>query len=301
MKNLRHIFEGIFDTTQDSIENSAVLSLPSVKQWISSIFVGYFSPKYHVTYSNGVLDILSDNPSPKMVNIGIKNPIPSDIHVNELRVESVTFDIPELSPKTMCSVIKAESLYTFCDSIQDINVKMHKGHVDADEYIILSNIKVIKDVDIEFDNSYRYSSIHMNGKQMPVIKKLKTNSERLVVKLECESDIKFNKLFYWNTPITIIDIGSGEETSRDKWDFKMFMSWYNNKNFKFKSIPKPKFKSVEEALKIIDWDPSITSNRDLKLISFYWDKYKVSLIFEKTPIEYSNSILLKDNWRMYWR
>ena len=307
MKPLINILEGIFDKTHDTLEDDVALSIPEMQQWFEHIYIPSRKSWNRIELHNKVLSIVSAIPSTSeqdKIDIGISKPIPKTVDIDVLKTESVCFDMPVISPSTMCPLVKTEELHIFATSIKDMVFDIYYKHDIQANTVLINYISRVENTSILFDKSFKYTSIHFQCKQLPIIKKFDTNSQWVELKLE-KSDIstKISNLFDWNEPIKAISQLDGSELDRGKWTLKMFINWFSDrqsKHLSFKRLPTPKFSNLAEALKIIGWDPSLASNPNLTKFTIYWEYYRVSLIFEKTIIDYTGSQRLDGGWVLYW-
>lgn len=307
MKPLINILEGIFDKTHDTLENDVALSVPEMQQWIKSISIPDRKSGNRIELSDRVLSIISAAPSTDeqdMVDIGISKPIPKTVDIDVLKTESVCFDMPAISPSTMCPLVKAEALYIFAASIKDMMFDIYHKHDVQANTVLINDVSRVENTSVLFDKSFKYTTIHFQCKQLPIIKKFNTNTQWIELKLE-KSDIstKLGDLFDWNEPIKVVSQLDGSELDRSKWTLKMFINWFSDrqrKHLSFKQLPTPKFSNLAEVLKIIGWDSSIASNPNLTKFTIYWEYYRVSLIFEKTIIDYIGGRRLGGGWVLYW-
>lgn len=307
MKPLINILEGIFDKTHDTLEDDVALGIPEMQQWLKHISIPSTKSGNRIELHDKVLSIVSAIPSPSeqdMVDIGISKPIPKTVDIDVLQTESVCFDMTVISPLTMCPSVKAEALYIFAASVKDMMFDIYHKHDVQANTVSITDVSRIENTSILFDKNFKYTSIHFQCKQLPIIKKFNTNSQWIELKLE-KSDIstKLSNLFDWNEPIKVVSQLDGGEMGRDKWTFKMFINWFSDRQSKrlsFKQLPTPKFSNLAEALKIIGWDSSIASNPNLAKFTIYWEYYRVSLIFEKTIIDYTGGQRLGGGWILYW-
>ena len=307
MKPLINILEGIFDKTHDTLEDDVALSVPEMQQWLNHISISNRISGSQIKLHDKVLSIvsaISSSSEQDMVDIGISKPIPKIVDIDVLKTESVCLDISVISPLTMCPSVKAEALHIFAVSIKDMMFDIYHKHDVQANTVSITDVSRIENTTILFDKDFKYTSIHFQCKQLPIVKKFNTNSQWVELKLE-KSDIstKLGDLFDWNEPIKVVSQLDGSEMDRSKWTFKMFINWFSDrqrKHLSFKQLPTPKFSNLAEALKIIGWDSGMASNPNLTKFTIYWEYYRVSLIFEKTIIDYIGSQRLGGGWVLYW-